>query len=143
LKRFISVWTTGVSEIALALLTTNVERAEARDGLGDRARDRGLVAHVDNQRQGLAAGLFDCLRRRMDRAFELGMEGLGLGRDRDIGAVAGGTQRDREPDAARSAGDEEGLGFERHRRHRLRAKNASKATLASGEFSRSLKILAS
>src|SRR5215472_16430383 len=66
----------------------------------------------------------------MDRAFELGMRGLGLGRDRDIGAVAGGAQRDREPDAPRSAGDEEGLAFERHRRHRLRAKNASKA--ASG-----------
>ena len=88
-------------------------------------------------------GLFDCFRRRMDRAFELGMRGLGLGRDRDIGAVAGGAQRDREPDAARSAGDEEGLAFERHRRHRLRAKNASKAAFASGEFKRSLKILAS
>ena len=40
------------------------------------------------------------LRRRMDRAFELGMRGLCLGRDRDIGAVASGAQRDREPDAA-------------------------------------------
>jgi hypothetical protein len=121
----------------------NVERAEAGHGLGNRALDRGLVAHIDDQRQGLAAGLFDCLRRRMDRAFELGMRGLGLGRDRDIGAVTGGAQRDRESDAARSTGDEEGLAFERHRRHRLRAKNASKATFASGEFKRSLKILAS
>ena len=121
----------------------DVERAEARHGLGDRALDRGLVADVDHQRQGQPAGLFDCRRRRMDRAFELGMRGLGLGRDRDIGAVAGGAQRDREPDAARSAGDEESLVFERHRRHRLRAKNASKAAFASGEFRRSLKILAS
>ena len=48
----------------------------------------------------LAADLFDRLRRRMDRAFELGMRGLCLGRDRDIGAVASGAQRDREPDAA-------------------------------------------
>ena len=61
----------------------------------------------------------------------------------DIGAVAGGAPRNREPDAARSAGDEEGLAFERHQRHRLRAKNASKATFASGDFRRSLKILAS
>src|SRR5262249_44451287 len=121
----------------------NVERAEARNGLGNRALDRALVAHVDNQRQGLAAGLFDCLRRRIDRAFELVMRGLRLGCDRDIGAVAGGAQRDREPDTARSTGDEEGLAFERYRRHRLRAKNASKATFASGEFKRSLKILAS
>src|SRR5262245_9943244 len=45
--------------------------------------------------------------------------------------------------SAFSASDEEGLAFERHRRHRLRAKNASKATFASGEFKRSLKILAS
>jgi hypothetical protein len=125
------------------LFHDNVERAEAGHGLGNRALDRGLVAHIDDQRQGLAAGLFDCLRRRMDRAFELGMRGLGLGRDRDIGAVTGGAQRDRESDAARSTGDEEGLAFERHRRHRLRAKNASKATFASGEFKRSLKILAS
>ena len=57
--------------------------------------------------------------------------------------LAARAQRDREPDAARSAGDEEGLAFERHRRHRLRAKNASKAAFASGEFRRSLKILAS
>ena len=63
--------------------------------------------------------------------------------DRDIGAVAGGAQRDREPDAPRSASDEESLSFERHRRHRLRAKNASKAAFASGECRRSLKILAS
>ena len=35
------------------------------------------------------------------------------------------------------------LASERHRRHRLRAKNASKAAFASGECRRSLKILAS
>jgi hypothetical protein len=35
------------------------------------------------------------------------MRALGLGGDRDIGAVAGGAQRDRKPDAARRAGDEQ------------------------------------
>ena len=47
------------------------------------------------------------------------------------------------PDSARSASYKEGLAFERHRSHRLRAKNASKAPFASGEFRRSPKILAS
>ena len=56
-----------------------------------------------------------CSRRRVDRAFELGMRRLGLGRDGDIGAVARGPQRDRKPDAARGAGDEQCLALERHR----------------------------
>ena len=43
-----------------------------------------------------------------------GLRRLGLGGDRDIGAVARGAQRDREPDAARGAGDEQRLALERH-----------------------------
>ena len=38
-----------------------------------RGLHRALVAHVDDERQRLAAGLLDLLGRRVDRAFELGM----------------------------------------------------------------------
>jgi hypothetical protein len=58
------------------VVDNNVDRAEAPRGLIDRAL---LVTHVDNHRQGMAASLFDCLRRRMDRPFELGMWGAGAG----------------------------------------------------------------
>ena len=43
----------------------------------------------------------------VDGAFELGMRLDRLGRDRNIGAVGGGLERDGEADAARAAGDEQ------------------------------------
>src|SRR5262249_4424032 len=140
--RFISVWATGVSEIALALFTTMssepkrvtvwaiapLTAASSRTSTTSR-RAWPPACSIASAAEWIVPSSLGCA--------------VGLGRDRDIGAVAGGAQRDREPDAARSTGNEEGLAFERHRRHRLRAKNASKATFASGEFKRLLKILAS
>jgi hypothetical protein len=58
---------------------------------------------------GSAAGAFDVFRRGVDGAGKLRVRFRGFGGDRDIGAVAGGAQSDRKPDAARGAGDEQGL----------------------------------
>jgi hypothetical protein len=38
----------------------------------------------------------------------------GLGRDHDVGAVGRGALGDRQADAARAAGDEQGLAFQVH-----------------------------
>ena len=87
----------------------DVDAAEFLRGLVDAVLHRVLVAHVDDEGQGAAAGLLDLLGRGVDRAFELGMRRLGLGGDGDVGAVARGAERDRKPDAARGAGDEQCL----------------------------------
>ena len=92
----------------------DIDAAEIARGRVDRGFHRGLVAHVDGERQRLAAGLFDRGGGGVDGAFELGMRLDGLGGDGDIGAVGGGLERDRETDAARAAGDEQGLALQRH-----------------------------
>ena len=86
-----------------------------RGGRIERGFDRGLVAHVDHERQRLAAGLLDLGGGGVDGAFELGMRLDRLGGDGDIGAVARRLERDGEADAARGAGDEKRFSFERHR----------------------------
>ena len=106
-----------------------------RRGLGEGADYHRLVADVDGKRQRLAAGALDLLGGGVDRALQLRMRRFGLGRDRDIGAVARGAQRNRKADAARGAGDEQGLAGKRHRRsYFLRAKKAAKAARASSDF---------
>ena len=95
--------------IALALLTRMSMPPNVAAVLSIAAFTRLLVAHVDWQRQRLAAGRLDLRGRGVDRARQLRMRLGGLGRDRDVGAVARRAQRDGEPDAARGAGDEEGL----------------------------------
>src|SRR5207247_832840 len=82
-----------------------VERAERRGGLVDRVLDRLLVAYVDHERQGAAARLLDLLAGSVDRALELGMRRLGLGRDGDIGAVGPGFGHDPGPYGARASRD--------------------------------------
>ena len=52
------------------------------------------------QRQRLAAGVLDLLGGGVDGARQSRMRLGGLGGDRDIGAVAGGAQRDGQADAA-------------------------------------------
>ena len=99
------------------IIDDDVERTERRRSFVDRVLHRLFVAHVDHERQGAAARLLDLLGGAVDRAGELGMRRLGLGGDRDIGAVARGFQRDRQPDAARGAGDEQRLAVKR--RHRV------------------------
>jgi hypothetical protein len=87
----------------------DVDAAERLDRLVDGRLDAGLLAHVDHQRQGLAAGRLDLLGGGVDGARQLGMGLGGLGGDDDIGPVAGRAQGDGQADAARGAGDEEGL----------------------------------
>ena len=122
----------------------DVDAAELRRGLVDRLLDVGLVADVDDERQRLAAGALDVLGGGVDGAGELRVRLGGLGRDRDIGAVAGGAQSDRQPDAARGAGDEQGLA-ELHatslRPHFLRARNAWNAARASSDCRSSAKCI--
>src|SRR6266566_703042 len=79
---------------------------------GLRAFYLGLVAHVDHERQRMSAGLGDFVRGGEDRAGQFRMRLVGLGRDGDVGAVARGAQRNRKPDAARCAGDEQRAVFE-------------------------------
>ena len=65
----------------------------------------------------------------------------GLGGDRDIGAVARGAQPDRKPDAARGAGDEQGLSGKRHRRLTSCAtRKAANAARASSDCRRFAKV---
>ena len=92
----------------------DVDAAEARRGLVERGLHRGFLAHVDLQSQRPPAGFLDLGGGGVDGAFELGMRLNCLGGDGDIGAVGGGLERDRQPDAARAAGDEQGLALQRH-----------------------------
>ena len=89
-----------VSWIAEALLTQMSMPPNAATVLLDRVVDVGLVAHVDDQRQRLAAGLLDLLGGGVDGAGQVLVRLGGLGGDGDVGAVAGGAQRDRQADAA-------------------------------------------
>ena len=82
-----SVAATGVSWMALALLTTMSMPPNFAAVSIDRRLDGGFLAHVDGERQRVAAGLFDLRRGGVDGAFELGMRIDRLGGDRDIGAV--------------------------------------------------------
>ena len=106
-KRRMSVSATGVRAIALALLTTMSRPPKVATVCVDRGLHLRLVAHVDRERQRLAAGPGDLLGGGEDGARQLRVRLVGLGGDRDVGAVARGAQRDREPDAARGAGDEQ------------------------------------
>ena len=142
-----SVCATGVSEIALAFLAI-IDAAEVDRGLRECILHQGFVADIDHQGQCLAAGALDLLGRGIDRALELRMRRRGFCGNGDIGAVARGAQRNRKPDAARGAGDEQGLAGKRHNQslllcYFLRAKKAAKAARASSDFSSSLKCIAS
>ena len=104
-----SVATEGVSEMALALLTTISMPPKCAAVLSIASFTVDFVADVDDERQRLAARLLDCFGRGVDGAGKLRMWFDGLGCDCDIGAVAGGAKPNRQPDAARSAGDEQGF----------------------------------
>jgi hypothetical protein len=80
--------------------------------LVDRCHHLGFLADVAENGQGLAARGADLVGGGVDRALEFRMRLRRFRRDRDIGAVARGAQRDREPDATACAGDEQRLAFE-------------------------------
>ncbi|MOA44759.1 hypothetical protein D3C78_1670800 [compost metagenome] len=73
-----------------------------------------LLAHVQLQRQCLAAGRFDFGGDAEDGAGQFRMRLGALRRDDDIGAVARRAQGDLAADAAAGAGDEQGLALQRH-----------------------------
>ena len=86
-----------------------VDPAEAFGGAGHGRRHGLLVAHVELQRQGLAAGGLDLGGDAEDGAFQLGMRLGALRRDHQVGAIARGAQGYLPADAAAGAGDEQGL----------------------------------
>src|SRR5690606_14443813 len=90
------------------------DAAEALYRLLDRRGDLGLVADVADHRKGFPARGLDLLGGGVDRARQLRMRLGGLGGDGDVGPIFGRTQRDRQADATRTAGDENGLVLERH-----------------------------
>jgi hypothetical protein len=96
------------------VVDADVEPAEMGHGALDRRGHRSLVAHIDHEWQGAAAGSFDCLCGGVNRSGELRMWPVGLGGDGDVGAIARGPQRDREPDATARPGDEKRLSIEAH-----------------------------
>ena len=82
------------------VVDADIDAAEGRRRLFHGVLDAGLVAHVDDQRQGLAAGLLDLLGGGVDGAGQVLVRLGGLGGDGDVGAVLGRAQRDGQADAA-------------------------------------------
>ena len=92
----------------------NVDPAESLHRLRQRGLNARLFANVALHRQRPAARSLDLLRRAVDSAGQLGIGPGRLGRDHDVGAVGGGTQRNCQADAARRIGDEESPALEVH-----------------------------
>ncbi len=88
-KRFNGVSRIGVRLMALALLMQISIPPKSRDRGGHRRLDLLLAPDIARERQGLSPGGFDLRGGGVDRAGQRGMGGVGLGRDRDMGAVPG------------------------------------------------------
>src|SRR5260221_10211286 len=91
------------------IIEADVDATEPSNGRGYRRLDLLLVADVTDEWQRSSAGVFDLPRSGVDRPWQRGMWLRGLGRDRDIGAVAGRAQHNSEPDSARTAADKDRL----------------------------------
>jgi hypothetical protein len=81
----------------------DVDPAEPVDALAHGALNVLLGADVADHRQRLPARGFDLRRGGVDRALEPRMGLVGLGQQHDVCAVVGGTDRDRQSDAAAPA----------------------------------------
>jgi hypothetical protein len=92
----------------------DVDAAEVLRAALRRLRDFGVVADVHRHRQGSPARGFDLFGGGVDRARQFRIRLRGLGDDRDVRAIARSAQRDRLPDAARRAGDEQRLAGKAH-----------------------------
>ena len=90
----------------------DINAAERLRRFGQGRLDRRILADIDHQRQGFAAGLFDLLGCAVDRAFKLGVRLSGFRRNDNIRPVARGPERNRQADAARGAGDEQCFVFQ-------------------------------
>ena len=93
----------GSVAIALALLTHDVDAAEALDGRVHRALDVFFVADVADDGETLAACGLDFGDRGVHGARQLRMGLAGLGEQHRVGAESGGAERDGQPDAAAAA----------------------------------------
>jgi hypothetical protein len=85
----------------------NVDATEVLDRGVDGALYVLFLAHVTHHRDALAARGFDVGDGGVDGAGQLGVRLGRLGQQHDVGAVFGGPQRDRQPDAATTARDDE------------------------------------
>src|SRR5262249_3624856 len=89
-----------------------VDAAETADGLLHSGADLVFFANVALDRQRLAADRLDRRGGAVDRAGQFRIRHVRLRRNRNVGAVARRAQRDGETDAARRAGDEQGLALQ-------------------------------
>ncbi len=111
-NRFMSVPCELVRLMALALLTQISMPPNSATVFSIAVHHLRLIPDVAQHRQRLAAGGADVVGRGVDGALQSRMRLGGLGGDRDIGAVARGAQRNRQPNAAARARDEQRLAFE-------------------------------
>ena len=89
------------------VVDTDIDAAKFVDRPGYRRFNLLLETNVALERQRPAAGVAYLFGRGVNRSRQLWVWRCGLGGDGNVGAVACGTQRDRQPDATRGAGDEE------------------------------------
>ncbi len=106
--RFIGSSVLGERLIADALFTTMSMPPKRSTVAATAASHALLLAHIAHDRESLAASGVDLLGCREDGALKLGVRLSGLRQQRDVGAILGRTQRDREADPAAAAGDEHG-----------------------------------
>ena len=108
----------GAGEVDRArVVDAEINPAELLDRLGHGGSDAFLIADVADDRQRLTTGLLDLSGRGVHRAVQLRMR-LGRLRDeRDVGAIAGGAERDGQADPAATATDQHRLALEGAFRH--------------------------
>jgi hypothetical protein len=116
-KRLTSSSAIGAMLIALALLTTT-STPPRRSTVASTARwTASALPNVADDRQRLAARRADRLGRGVDRARQPRVRRVGLGDQRDVGAVLRKLHGDRLADPAAAAAHEDGPAVERADRH--------------------------
>jgi hypothetical protein len=102
----------------------DVDAAELLDRPLDGVIHRLGVADVAHDRQGLSARVPDLLGCGVNSAGQLGVRLVGLGDQRNVGAVLGGAPCDRQPDPAAAAGDEDRLALQGRRSTRAHVRDS-------------------
>src|SRR5262245_47554228 len=91
------------------IIDADIEPTEFRHGLRDSFLYLLLIANVAHHRQRVAARRLNLLSRGVNRPWQRSMRRGRLGRYGDVRAITGRAQGDRQPDAARTAADEDRL----------------------------------
>ncbi len=94
------------------VIDADIDATEFGDALINSCDHLGLIANIADDWQRLAAGRAHLVGGGKDGALQLRMRLRGLRGDRDIGAVACGTQCDRKPNATARTGNKQRLAFE-------------------------------